>query len=95
MDTATYLPLDKDIPQPPHCLPYILFLHIGVIEHQDMLIGFLDLCTELRQAGDIDLLLSGGPFDLCIGQGGIHLDQDMGPALSACYVDDREEGGLL
>ena len=63
MITGEFLPLHKYIPQPPHRFPDIFFFHIGVVEYQDVLVLFFDFPAEFGEAGDVDVLLAGGPFD--------------------------------
>lgn len=85
------LPLHKYIPQSPHGLPDIFFFHIGIVEYQDILVFFFVFPAKFREAGDMDVLLAGGPFDFGVGQGGINLDQQMRAAFSVADVKDGKE----
>lgn len=85
------LPLHKYIPQPPYRFPDIFFFHIGIIKYQDILVFFFVFTAEFRKAGDMDVLLAGGPFDFGVGEGGINLDQQMRAAFSVADVKDGKE----
>lgn len=60
-----------------------------------MLVFRFDLTAEFGKARELYFLLSGGPFDLRIGQRGIYFYQEMGAAAAPSDGDGREQNRLL